>query len=182
MFKKIYINFKSILFDKKNRKNLILFLFVLFLIIYLATFASPKITLIAQIQNVTDMDYNMFIDINDEIPLEKKTRDNCRFISVSIKVVNPILLVRDVKFDNLTLQKYLFDTQYFNNTINEIKFLGQYSSPSNNEFSEGIDVYMEGMTNEKLKEFFGDDKITVTWVDLFNRKHKQILYLKDYFL
>ena len=98
-----------------------------------------------------------------------------------MKVVKPILLVRDVKFDILTLQKYLSDTQYFNNTINEIKFLGQYSSSGNNEFAEGIDVYMDGMTNEKLLNFFGDHKITVTWVDLFNRKHKQVLYLKDYF-
>ena len=123
-----------------------------------------------------------FVDINDEIPLEKKTRDNCRLISVYIKVVKPILLLRDVKFDNLTLQKYLFDTQYFNHTINEIKFLEHYSSSDNNAFAEGIDVYMDGMTNEKLKNFFGDDKITVTWVDLLNRKHKQIFYLKDYFL
>ncbi len=127
------------------------------------------------------MDYNIFVDINDGIPLEKKTRDNCRFISVYLKVVKPILLVRDVKIDNPTLQKYLFETQYFNPTINQIKFLGQYSSPGNDGFAEGIDVYMDGMTNDKLKNFFGDDKITVTWVDILNRNHKQIFYLKDHF-
>lgn len=51
----------------------------------------------------------------------------------------------------------------------------------NNEYAEGTDVYMDGMTDEKLKNFFGDHKITVSWRDLFNRKHKQIFYLKDYF-
>ena len=75
----------------------------------------------------------------------------------------------------------MFDTQYFNHTTNEIKFLGQYSSAGNNEFSEGIDVYMDDMTTEKLKNFFGDDKVIITWVDLLNRKNKQIFYLKDYF-
>ena len=91
--KKKYDNFKRYLINNKNRKCLIIVLFVLFLIIYLATFASPKITLTSQIQNVTDMDYNIFVDIDDGIPLEKKTRDNCRLISIYIKVVKPILLV-----------------------------------------------------------------------------------------
>ncbi|MHB8127695.1 MAG: hypothetical protein ACYDEX_01665 [Mobilitalea sp.] len=166
---------------KKNKKMAIIIVILLVSIIYLATFASPKIDVIVQIQSVTDKDYDIFVDINDSIPLEKKTRDNCRFISVAIKTVKPIFLVRNFKIKYIGLSTYLLETSYFNKFTNKVEFLGQYTSSGNNTYAEGIDVYMDGMTDEKLKDFFKDYRIEFTWDNLLTGKGKKVFYLYDLF-
>jgi hypothetical protein len=182
MNKLSYKNFISLIKDKKYRTYFIVVLFGLFFTINWAIFASPKIYLTTQIKNVTEKDYNIFIVNNDGIPLEKKTRDNCRFISVNIKIEKPLILARNVKLEKVTLEEYLDETQFLNKNTNEFHALGTYTASNlHNESAEGIDVYLDGMTDEKIKKFFGDYKIEVSWIDLFNKKHKEIFYLKDYF-
>jgi len=163
----------------KIRKTTILIVFLLLLIIYMAAFVSPKIYAIAQLQEVTDKDYVAFLSDSDVSSI-KKTRDNCRYISIRFKVVAPILLIRDVKFQRVNLKDYLDETQYINET-DEILFMGNYNYNINNEFFDGIDVYLDGMTDEKLKDFFGDYKIEVTWANVFNTHYKKVIYLKDCF-
>ena len=60
--------------------------------------------------------------------------------------------------------------------------LGSYYSSGNNYHSiDGIDIFLDGMTDEKVCNFFGDYKIEISWVDLLNREHKEYYYLKDYY-
>ena len=83
----------------------------------MATFISPKIYVTAQIHSVTDLNYENFVKGNN-ISSEKITRDNCRFITVYVKIVKPFFFVRNVKIEKVSLNKYLDDTQYFNEIYN----------------------------------------------------------------
>ncbi len=85
------------------------------------------------------------------------------------------------KIEKVSLKEYLDDTQYFNETYSKFEFLGSYNSNSRYETSEGIDVYLDGMTEDKLKNLFDDYKIEISWVNLWNRQNDKIFYLKDYF-
>lgn len=182
MLKVAYKNVKSIIKDKKNRTRLIVVLVGLFFTINWAIYASPKLYLTTQIQSVTEKDYNLFIKNNDGIPLKKKTHANCRFISVNLRIEKPLVLARNIKLEKSTLEEYLDETQFLNKAAYEFHALGTYTSSNlRNESAEGIDIYLDGMSDERLKKFFGNYKIEVSWRDLFNRKHKEFFYLKDYF-
>lgn len=167
-------------FAIKNKNYFFKTLLLLIFICYILSFSAPRIDVTVKIHDVTDQDYNIFINNNDGIPLEKKTKDNCRFISIALKTTKPLFIVNSLKLENNSLRRYLEDKIYFEN-INNTNFLGQYTFSDNNEYAEGIDVYMDGMIDEKLKDFFSDYKIEVTWFHLLTGKEKEIFYLKDYF-
>jgi hypothetical protein len=164
----------------KNKKITVLTIFLLSSIIYMATFITPKIYITTKIQSVTDKDYDIFVRYS-KVPVEKKTRDNCRLISIHMKVVKPALLIKNIKIERVTLKEYLDETLYFSNVSNGFEHLGSYISNGNNESFDGIDVYMDGMTDEKLKDFFKDYKIEVAWSNVLTGQNKKIYYLKDYF-
>ncbi len=175
------IDFKDFKGKIIKYKKLFIISFILFLfIIYMAAFISPKIYVTAQIHSVTDLNYENFVK-SSNIPSEKITRDNCRFITVYVKILKPFFFVRNVKIEKVSLKEYLDDTQYFNETYSKFEFLGSYNSNSRYENSEGIDVYLDGMTEDKLRNFFNNYKIEVSWVSFWNRQNKKIFYLKDCF-
>lgn len=175
MFFKKFINIFM-----RNKRIAVTTIFLLLSIIYMATFVNPKIYITTQIQGVTDKDYDIFVWYS-KVPLEKKTRDNCRFISIHMKIVKPTLLIKNIKIEKATLKAYLEETQYFSKASNRLEHLGSYFSNGNNESFDGIDVYLDGMTDEKLKDFFKDYKIEVTWVNVLTGQNKKTYYLKDCF-
>ena len=150
---------------------LLLLLFLLF-IINMVTFMTPKVYITTKIRPVTDKDYGMFIK-NSTVPIEKKTRSNCRSIYVQVKVVTPLLVIRDVQIGGDTLQEYLYKSN------SDVQFLGRYYSDSKKEYSDGIDVYSDGISDEKLKDIFKDYKIEISWRDLWNGHRNNVYYLKD---
>ncbi|WP_332557805.1 hypothetical protein [Clostridium sp.] len=164
----------------KNKRLTVIIIALLLSIIYMATFVTPNVYITTQIQDITDKGYDAFVK-NSKVPLEKKTRDNCRFISINMKVTKPILFIKNVKIEKVTLNEYLDEIQYFNNETNEFKHLGSHFSSSNNKFFDGIDVYSDGITDEKLKDFFKDYKVEITWTNVLTGKNKEVYYLKDYF-
>jgi len=182
MNKTFFKNFNKMLMDKKGRKRLITILLGIFLILYLISFASPKIYLEAQIKSVTDKDYDIFLKNNDGIPLEDKLRENCRLFSIRMQLKNPFLIARNVKVNKVTPLEYLQEKVFLDKTADEFHNLGSYFATNNTqETHDAIDVYLKDITDEKLENFFGDYKIEISWVDLLNRKHKEYYYLKDYF-
>lgn len=163
----------------KNKKIIGITICLLLAFIYMATFVTPKINITTQIQSVTDKDYDIFVK-NSKVPLEKQTRDNCRFISINMKVVKPKLLIQNIQIQKDTLKEYLANTQYFNKPTNEFQHLGSHFSYDNNSFFDGIDVYSDDITEEKLKDFFKDYKVEVTWTNILTGQNKEIYYLTDY--
>lgn len=175
-----HITFKDIIKTVKTRKYIVAIVILLLFLLYSGTYTAPRISVTAQVHGVTDMNYDNFVKYTD-IPSELKTRDNCRFITVYVKFQKPFIFTRNVNIKQLTLNRYLEDIQYFNGQEEEFKYLGGYSSGGRQEFSEGIDVYSKDITDDKLKDFFKDYRIEVTWVSLLGRKNKEIFFLKDYF-
>lgn len=51
----------------KNKKHVIIEIFLLIFILYLAMFISPKVYINTEIKDVSDKDYNIFINNNDNI-------------------------------------------------------------------------------------------------------------------
>ena len=158
----------------KNKKRVIGIILLLVFIIYMTTFITPKVYITTQIKSVTDKDYEMFVKYSPVVS-EKKTRDNCRYIYVQVKVVTPLLLFKNVKIEKDTLQEYM------SKSSNDVQFLGRYYSDDKKEYFDGIDVYSDGISDEKLKNIFKDYKIEVSWIDLWNGQSNEIYYLKDYF-
>ncbi|HEY5560624.1 MAG TPA: hypothetical protein VIK72_02525 [Clostridiaceae bacterium] len=150
---------------------LLLLLFLLF-IINMVTFITPKVYITTGIRPVTDKDYELFIKYST-VPLEKKTRSNCRYIYVQVKVVTPLLVIRNVQIERDTLQEYLYKSN------SDVQFLGRYYSDGKKGYSDGIDVYSDGISDKKLKDIFKDYKIEVPWRDLWNGNRNNIYYLKD---
>ncbi len=171
-----------ILHNKGKRRLFILTVGVLLLVFYLSTFAAPRLYVMADIQAVTEKDFKIFIQNNDGIPTEKKTRENCRFFTVELKLSRPFLITRNLDINYENLGGYLMEEQFRNNKEGEFRFLGSYSATDNGyHIFDGIDIYSEGMTDARLYDFFGDFRIELSWVDLLGRSHHQYYYLKDYF-
>jgi hypothetical protein len=95
---------KFIDFIIKNKIFTVIAMLLLLSIIYMSTFVTPKIYITTQIHSVTDKDYDLFVRYS-KVPSEKKTRDNCRYITISIKVVQPALLVQNVKIEKAFLKE-----------------------------------------------------------------------------
>lgn len=166
--------------DKRNR--FILILGLLLLVIYLASFAAPQVYLAADIQEVTEKDFQIFLENDVGIPIEKKTRENCRFLTVDLEIKKPLFLTRNRNVEYENLGGYLMEQQYMNNTEREFKLLGSYSFTDGGYHTvDGIDIYSEDMTDTKLYDFFGNYRIELSWIDLLGRKHNQYYYLKDYY-
>lgn len=182
MIKKVTEGFQKFRHDKSSRNRFLIFILMMFLILYSAIYAAPKISLIIGIGIVTDKDYDLFLQNNDGIPSEMKTRENCRLFTYDFKMNKPVLFVRNVQISKDSLSRYLDDKLYFDSTADKFHGLGLYSATDNHyHFIEAIDVYSEGITDEMVYRFFEDYRIEVSWVDLFNRKHKAYYYLKDYY-
>jgi hypothetical protein len=181
MLKKFFTKMKDVLQNKDKSKYWIILVIIL-LLLYLASFATPRLSLMADIQVVTEKDYKIFIQNNDGIPTEKKTRENCRFFTVEMEITRPFFFTRNMDINYENLGGYLMEEEFRNNTVGEFTFLGSYSANDSGYHTfDGIDIYSEGMTDTRLYDFFGDYRIELTWTDLFGKRHHQYYYLKDYY-
>lgn len=62
-----------------------------------------------------------------------------------------------------------------------IKYLGKYLYSDNHYyFSEGTNIYIDELSEDKVKELIKDYIITVTWKDLINKEHKLFYRIIDY--
>ena len=173
---------KSISKSKKKKQNLFIVLISIFLIFYFAVYTSPKVYLKSDIKAVTEKDFKMFYENNDDIPIEKKTRDNCRLFSIDLQIKKPFIFVRNINIYRESLDKYLEYKISVNKAVEKFKELGSYYATDNAYHTiESIDVYLNRITDEKIYDFFGDYRIKISWVDFFNRKHKGYYYLKDHY-
>lgn len=163
-----------------NKVSTIIVIFVVMLFIYLALFAAPIINIKYQINEVREKNYKIFIT-NHNLPYEISSRNNCRNLAYSVKIIKPSIFISDVKIEVDSLEEYLDNAQYLSKREHIFKKLGSFTGRGRNHYVEGIDVFSEGMTDEKLKDFFSDYKIEVTWKNIINGKYKAVFYLKDYF-
>ena len=179
MSKKTFSDIKII--ASKHKIKIFTVIVIPLLLIYFISFISPKIYIETNIGDVRDKDYNIFINNNDNIPVENKTRENCRFISYSFKIRKPFILVRNIKIERISLDQYINEYIFYNQTDDEIKSLGKYLFSDNHyNFSEGVNIYIDELNEDKIKELIKDYVIEVTWKDLINRKHKQFYRIIDY--
>ena len=149
--------------------------------IYLVSFISSKIYIETNIGEVLDKDYNIFVNNNDNIPTESKTRENCRFISYSLKIRKPFILIRNIQIERVSVELYINEYTFYNQLDGEVKSLGRHFVSDNRmNYSEGINIYIDELTEDKLKEFMKDYIIIVTWKDLINKQHKQLYRIIDY--
>lgn len=84
------------------------------LAIYLVSFISSKIYIETNIGEVLDKDYNIFVNNNDNIPTESKTRENCRFISYSLKIRKPFILIRNIQIERVSVELYINEYTFYN--------------------------------------------------------------------
>ncbi len=180
-------NYFRNIFNKDTRKWIYIILLLTALIFYLTIYTQPKVYLTARINPVTEKDYNLFLQYSQNgyggnAPLECRTRENCRLLTVELKINSPLLQVRNVNIHKDNLNEYLDDKLYSDKTADEFYTLGSYYFTDSNHHSiDGVDIYLDGLTDEKVCNFFGDYKIEISWLDLLNRKHKEYYYLKDYY-
>lgn len=159
---------------------MIILLVGLLIVLYLLSFVSPKIYITTELKNVLDKDYDIFINNNDDISEDKKTRDNCRFVSLSLKIKRPPLLIRNINIERISLEDYIREYVFYNDLENELKSMGHYLYSGNIDFSEGINNYMDDLTKEKVKDIFNDYVLIVKWNDFFNKNHSQVYHMSDY--
>lgn len=179
MSKKTIIDVKNALINHKKKTFTVIV--ILALSLYLGSFISPNIYIEAEIKAVLDRDYNMFINNNDDIAKEKKTRENCRFVNYSFKLNRPLLVIRNIKIKRVSMDQYIDEYIFYNQLDDEVKTLGKYFiSDTKYNYSEGLNIYIEGMTDEKVKDLLNDYIIEVTWKDLINREHKEYYRIIDY--
>ncbi|MDD4113757.1 MAG: hypothetical protein PHC56_12125 [Herbinix sp.] len=149
--------------------------------IYLVSFISSKIYIETNIGEVLDKDYNIFVNNNDNIPTESKTRENCRFISYSLKIRKPFILIRNIQIERVSVDQYINEYTFYNQLDGEVKSLGRYFVSDNKmNFSEGINIFIDELTEDKLIELMKDYIIIVTRKDLINKQHKQFYRIIDY--
>jgi len=97
-------------------------------------------------------------------------------------------MIRNVKVDRISLNQYIYKYTYYNheyiyyNQLDEqIKLLGKYFFSDNHlNFSEGINIYIDDLTEDKVKKLLKDYVIKVTWRDLINKKQRKFYRIIDY--
>lgn len=177
-----YRHFKNILNNIKKMQSLFIVLIGIFLMVCFAMCTSPRIYIENDIRAVTEKDFNTFYEKNDNIPIEMKTRDNCRSFSVDIQIKSPFIYVKSIKITRESLTRYLEDKVSADNVEDKFVVLGRtYATDIDYHVYESIDVFLNGISDDKVYDFFDDYTIEISWVDFMNRKHKKSYYLKNYY-
>lgn len=148
----------------------IVLLLILVVNIYVSTIIQPKIVFTAEITKASDQIYY-------QMQNKYANKDITQFknISVQIKVTAPMGVNNNVKIDRDILEKYL-------SKYKKIQPLGggSFEYPYENEYSESLEVYLGGLSEDELRNILGNFKYKVTWDDSWNNKSSKIFYLRDY--
>lgn len=147
------------------------------MIVYLMTFAQPKITIRAEIKPITDLDYNRIIERQEPFIATAK-KDNFKRIDMEIKYLEPLAIIskRKIEFDHLY-------TALDKGTKIENLSGGASEQDNNNEliafYTESIEVYLNEISVDEFKSLFNNHKIKISWDKFGTGKEERVYYLKD---
>lgn len=164
-----------------NRKRIIyillavILLVIIILFLYFSTFVQPKIVFVPQINKISSEEYKTILN-NRQVSPDKGIKE-FRNIDLQIKIVNPILLIRNVKLEGKTnmLNEYIKN----NNNI-QILDNSNFRMGNDTQYNENINIYLKNMSENDLKNIIGNFKVRVTWKNIWGNKDYKIFYLKDY--
>lgn len=169
----------------KKRIYLVVLLIGL-LIACLIPFTMPRIKITAHIQSAQETE-SRTVSEYEMLPSSNISLDDYRFLLMDFKISKPLIFIHNLRIERESFEQYftgykLERTIYSSakKTNNEIFPDSFQSNISGYNFIDGVNLSMEGMTEEKLVDIFGDYKIVVTWVDLFRKPHQRVYYLKDF--
>lgn len=164
-----------------NRKRILyilsaaILLVIIALFLYFSTFIQPKIVFVPQINKISSEEYKEILNNRQVSPSEGI--EKFRNISLQIKIINPIFLIRDVKIGNKSNMLY----EYIKNNSNIQELDGSYFEMGNGtQYNEVINLYLKNVSENDLKNIIGNFKVRVSWKNIWGSQNYKIFYLKDY--
>ena len=168
----------------RNRRNIYILLGIIALIVIMmflcfSTFVQPKITFTAEINKISDEDYKRIMNNKQGISPDNGI-EKFRHIDLKIKVISPPGIINHANIGNIPSQQFLLQ-QYLKDN-NKITILGGgcFSMGNGTEYSENVEIYLKGISDDELRTIVENFRIVVLWENIWNKKDSKIFYLKDY--
>lgn len=156
--------------------SLILIMFI-GIIVYLITFAEPKITVSAEIKPITDLDYNRIKERSEPFIATAK-KDDFKRIYMEIKCSEPLGIIsnRKIEFDHI-----------YTAIDKESKVVNLSGGPFEQDnpgeitasYTQSAEVYLNGLSVGELMDLFKDHKIKISWNKFGTGNEERIYHLKD---
>jgi hypothetical protein len=166
--KKLSINVWSII--------LILLLFMS-IFVYLMLFIEPKITIKAEINPITDLDYNRIKERSEPF-IETAKKDDFKKVYLEIRYSEPLILIsnRKIEFNHL-----FTPSDSGRGIVNLSGGTGENDNPNKSraEYTESAEVFLNGKSIDDLKGLFENHEIKISWDKLGAGRQERIYYLKD---
>ncbi|MBQ8997089.1 MAG: hypothetical protein IJ086_00180 [Clostridium sp.] len=134
------------------------------LLMYFSIFCKPNINFSTKINNISTLDYQNILDINQIILEENKDIDKFKYLYVNVKIKAPYILVKNVKISTPGLEQYLDD--------NNIIILGTGGVDAYMEKTEQVLVYLNNVDEKSLKNILKDFKYVIQWSNICNKIDK----------
>lgn len=142
------------------------------LLMYFSIFCKPNINFSTKINNISTLDYQNILDINQIILEENKDIDKFKYLYVNVKIKAPYILVKNVKISTPGLEQYLDD--------NNIIILGTGGVDAYMEKTEQVLVYLNNVDEKSLKNILKDFKYVIQWSNICNKIDKVNCWFNDY--
>lgn len=152
-------------------------LIVITIILYVSTFAQPKVKFKAQISKISEADYKRIMS-NGQVLSQDNGIDKFRHIDLEVKVTVPAALIKHASIE--PSQRYII-TPYLKDNNKMLLLSGGGSwNGDGRYFNENVEIYMKDISEDELRKILGDLKVKVTWQNIFNKSDDKIYYFKDY--
>ena len=148
----------------KYKTSYIIIGILVLLLMYLSIFCKPNINFSTKINNISTLDYQNILDINQIILEENKDIDKFKYLYVNVKIKAPYILVKNVKISTPGLEQYLDD--------NNIIILGTGGVDAYMEKTEQVLVYLNNVDEKSLKNILKDFKYVIQWSNICNKIDK----------
>lgn len=148
--------------------------FLIVTVLYYSGYIQPKIDFTAKITGISSQEYKTIVE-NKQVDVSNRRMEEFRKISVSIAVSQPFGVDFGIKIDRDILINYLR-----NNPKVQVITGGSFEHGNGREYAENVEVLLNRISDEELRELLKDFKYKVSWRDTLKKKNYKIFYLKDY--
>lgn len=154
------------------RKKFIIFAVVLLFItisLYYFSFITPKINTLVEIKSPNESQLELFMARDSELTVE-----NCRIISIDIIGKSVPIIIKDIEVNMKDLSNIFIEDERFR----EISSSG-YINKGDIEYSQEVIISLGDHSEEELYKLINDFKIELSWINILDKRHNEIIYVRD---
>jgi hypothetical protein len=147
------------------------------LIVYLISFAEPRITIKAEIKPISDADYQRIKERKEPF-IATSQKDDFKRVELDINFFQPIAIISNRKIEFDSLQTVLGVGSKVVNLSG-----GDSEQDNANElkasYRENAEVYLNGASVEEFKDMFENHRIRLSWNKAGIGKEERVYNLND---